>query len=50
MGVSLYVHSPDRFARNHAHQLLLLEELTHRGAEVIFLNRPLGQTSEYQLQ
>jgi site-specific DNA recombinase len=30
-------------------QVLLVEELTHRGAEVIFLNRPLGQTPEDQL-
>jgi site-specific DNA recombinase len=27
----LYVHSPDRFARNYAYQVLLLEELTHQG-------------------
>jgi site-specific DNA recombinase len=40
----LYVHSPDRFARNYAYQVLLLEELAHHGVEVIFLNRPLGQT------
>jgi site-specific DNA recombinase len=45
----LYVHCPDRFARNYAYQVLLVEELTHRGAEVIFLNRPLGQTLEDQL-
>jgi site-specific DNA recombinase len=45
----LYVHCPDRFARNYAYQVLLVEELTHRGVEVIFLNRPLGQTPEDQL-
>jgi site-specific DNA recombinase len=45
----LYVHCPDRFARNYAYQVLLLDELTHRGVEVIFLNRPLGQTPEDQL-
>ena len=45
----LYVHSPDRFARNYAYQVLLLEELTHQGVDVIFLNRPLGQTPEDQL-
>lgn len=45
----LYVHSPDRFARNYAYQVLLLEELTHQGVEVVFLNRPLGQTPEDQL-
>ena len=45
----LYVHCPDRFARNYAYQVLLLEELTRAGVEVIFLNRPLGQTPEDQL-
>jgi site-specific DNA recombinase len=45
----LYVHCPDRFARNYAYQVLLLEELTHQGVEVIFPNRPLGQTPEDQL-
>lgn len=45
----LYVHCPDRFARNYAYQVLLVEELAQRGVEVIFLNRPLGQTLEDQL-
>jgi site-specific DNA recombinase len=45
----LYVHCPDRFARNYAYQVLLLDELNRRGVEVIFLNRPLGQTPEDQL-
>jgi site-specific DNA recombinase len=45
----LYVHCPDRFARNFAYQVLLWEELTQRGVEVLFLNRALGQTPEDQL-
>src|SRR5262245_11568855 len=45
----LYVHCPDRFARHYAYQVLLLDELTQRGVEVIFLNRPLGHTPEDQL-
>jgi site-specific DNA recombinase len=45
----LYVHCPDRFARTYAYQVLLVEEFTQRGVEVIFLNRPLGQTPEDQL-
>ena len=45
----LYVHSPDRFARNYAYQVLLWEELTQAGVDIIFLNRPLGQTPEDQL-
>src|SRR5256886_2469454 len=45
----LYVHCPDRLARHYAYQVVLLEELTQRGVEVIFLNRPLGHTPEDQL-
>jgi site-specific DNA recombinase len=45
----LYVHCPDRLARHYAYQVLLLEELTQRGVEVILLNRPLGHTPEDQL-
>jgi site-specific DNA recombinase len=39
----LYVHCPDRFARHYAYQVLLLDELSQQGVEVIFLNRSLGQ-------
>ena len=35
----LYVHSPDRLARNFAHQAILLEEMCKYGCEVIFLNQ-----------
>ena len=45
----LYVHCPDRLARNYAHQVLLLEEFLHAGVEVNFLNREVGQTPEDQL-
>lgn len=45
----VYVHCPDRLARNHAHQVLLLEEFLRAGVEVIFLNREVGQTPEDQL-
>ena len=45
----LYIHSPDRFARNYAYQVLLFEELNQQGVEVILLNRPLGETAEDQL-
>ena len=45
----LYVHCPDRLARNYAHQVLLLEEFLRAGVEVIFLNREVGQTPEDQL-
>lgn len=45
----LFVHCPDRLARNYAHQVLLLEELLRAGVEVVFLNREVGQTPEDQL-
>ncbi len=45
----LYVHCPDRLARNYAHQVLLLEEFIRSGVEVIFFNREVGQTPEDQL-
>ena len=45
----LYVHCPDRLARNYAHQVLLLEEFLRAGVEVNFLNREVGQTPEDQL-
>ena len=45
----LYVHCPDRLARNYAHQVLLLDEFTGAGVEVVFLNREVGQTPEDQL-
>ena len=45
----IYVHSPDRLARNYAYQVLLLDEWLRRGVEVVFLNRPLGQSPEDDL-
>jgi site-specific DNA recombinase len=45
----IYVHSPDRLARNHAYQVLLLDEWQRRGIEVVFLNRPLGKSPEDDL-
>jgi len=34
----LYVHSPDRLARNFAHQAIVLEEMGKCGCQVLFLN------------
>jgi site-specific DNA recombinase len=45
----LYVQSPDRLARSYAHQVLLIEEFTHAGTQVVFLNRPIGTTPEDSL-
>jgi site-specific DNA recombinase len=45
----LYVHAPDRLARNYAYQFLLLEELQQRGVAVVFLNQSLGNTPEERM-
>jgi site-specific DNA recombinase len=38
----ILITEPDRLARNFVHQTLLVEELQKHGAEVAFLDRPLG--------
>src|SRR5689334_4808320 len=45
----LYVHSPDRLARNYAYQVVLLDEFTRAGLQTVFLNRALGQSAEDDL-
>ena len=45
----VYVHAPDRLARSYAHQVLLLEEFSRAGTQVVFLNRPIGDTPEDSL-
>src|SRR5712692_3795305 len=45
----IYVLAPDRLARKHAHQILLIEEFRRGGAEVAFLNRAIGDTAEDNL-
>src|SRR6266446_193093 len=45
----IYVHSPDRLARNYAYQVLLLDEWRRCGVELVFLNRPLGRSPEDDL-
>ena len=45
----LYVHSPDRLARRYAYQVLLVDELTHHGVEIVFLNHALGTSPEGDL-
>ena len=45
----LYVHSPDRLARRYAYQVLLLEELSNWGVQVIFELGPSGQSAEDEL-
>ena len=45
----VYVHAPDRLARSYAHQVVLLEEFAHAGTQVVFLNRPIGDSPEDSL-
>jgi len=45
----LYVHSPDRLARNYAYQVLVLDELVRGGVEVVFLNQPMDRSPEGNL-
>ena len=45
----VYVHSPDRLARRYAYQVLLIEEFRRAGADVVFLNRPIGGSAEDDL-
>jgi len=45
----LYVLDPDRFSRKYAYQVLILEELTRCGVEVIFLRNPPGRGPEENL-
>ena len=45
----IYVHSPDRLARNFAYQVLLIDEWRRAGVEIVFLNRSLGKSPEDDL-
>ena len=45
----LYVLSPDRLSRKYTHQVLLMEELSACGVEVVFLNHAIGTTPEEAL-
>ena len=43
---TLLVYSPDRLSRKHAYQVLLLDEFSRNGVEVIFKNAPRGDSPE----
>jgi site-specific DNA recombinase len=43
------IYSPDRLSRKYAYQVLLMEELSRCGVEVVFLKAPPGATPEDQL-
>lgn len=45
----VYVLSPDRLARKHAHQVLLIEEFKRLHVEIIFVNKSISETPEDQM-
>jgi site-specific DNA recombinase len=45
----LYVHSPDRLARNFAYQVVLIDEFRRAGLDVVFLNHAIGKSPESDL-
>lgn len=40
---------PDRLARSYAHQVLLIEEFTRSGTEIVFVRNPVATTPEQAL-
>ena len=46
---AVLVYSPDRLSRKYAYQVLLAEELSRCGVELIFLQSPAGTTPEDRL-
>src|ERR687897_1452359 len=46
---SILVHSPDRLCREYVHQMLLIEEFSRAGVEVLFVQAPRTQTPEDRL-
>jgi site-specific DNA recombinase len=46
---TVLVYSPDRLSRKYAYQVLLAEELSRCGVELVFLQAPSGTTPEDQL-
>src|SRR6202790_5486939 len=47
--VAALIHSPDRLSRKYAYQVLLSEELSRCGVDLVFLKSPAGTTPEDQL-
>jgi site-specific DNA recombinase len=45
----IYMLDPDRLSRKYAYQVLILEELTRCGVEVVFLRNPVGRSPEQDL-
>jgi site-specific DNA recombinase len=47
--VAVLIYSPDRLSRKYAYQVLLSEELSRCGVEIIYLKSPSGDSPEDQL-
>jgi site-specific DNA recombinase len=45
----VFVHCPDRLARNFVHQQILIEELQKRGVQIHFVECPIGERPEDRL-
>jgi len=43
------IYCPDRLARNYVHQQVIIEELSKRGVDVHFVERPIGERAEDRL-
>jgi site-specific DNA recombinase len=46
---AVLIYSPDRLSRNYAYQVVLIDEFTSGGTEVIFMNSPKAETPEEAL-
>jgi site-specific DNA recombinase len=46
---TVLIHSPDRLSRKYAYQVLLAEELSRCGVEIVFLKSPTSGSPEDQL-
>ncbi len=46
---AVLIYSPDRLSRKYAYQVLLMEEFSRQGVEVIFIKSPHSATPEDQL-
>jgi site-specific DNA recombinase len=45
----VYILSPDRLARKHHYAAIIMEDLGRYGVEIVFVNRPIGETIEDKL-
>ena len=46
---AIWVYAPDRLSRKYAYQVLLVEEFTRHGVDVLFIRAPKAQTPEEEL-